>query len=306
MRLQPPDSAHWLGTDQFGRDVFSRFMAGAGAYVTAAVVSIALGVAAGGLLARVLPHGSACGERVHTLARVFTYLPALVIVGLIGAQPILGPFIWLARGLFDVPGWLVFTSWVAILAVLSASIALVLLLGRISAFHLDRRAMAYAFAVLALFILVVPYAFDFLRPVPTGAFATTRWQGVLLLSLLVAFVPGAVAYRLLWTGGYRVWDRLLILQVSALAALMTLTGVVLLEASYDALGVGFPPPQPSWGRMLTARSQQYLQTAPWMFFGPGLAVALTWSSLTLLNLVAVMSWGRLQKVTDGAGLAMPV
>jgi len=227
---------------------------------------------------------------------VFTYLPALVIVGLIGTQPILRTFIVLARGLFDVPGWLVFTGWVAVLAVLSASIALVWLLGRISAFHLDPRAMAYAVAVLALIILVVPYAFDFLRPVPTGAFSTEHWQGVLLLGLLVAFVPGAVAYRLLWTGGYRVWDRSLILQVSTLAALMTLTGVVLLEGSYDALGVGLPPPQPSWGRMLMGSSQQYAQTAPWMFFGPGLAVALTWSSLILLNLVVVMQWSRFQEV----------
>lgn len=44
-RLRPPSAEHWFGTDQFGRDVFSRVLVGAGPTILAAF--IAIGVAAG-------------------------------------------------------------------------------------------------------------------------------------------------------------------------------------------------------------------------------------------------------------------
>lgn len=42
MRLKAPKAAFWFGTDQFGRDVFSRVCAGLGASVRIAVVSVAI------------------------------------------------------------------------------------------------------------------------------------------------------------------------------------------------------------------------------------------------------------------------
>src|SRR3954470_24848686 len=46
-RLQAPSSLHWLGTDEFGRDVLSRIMVGAGASVIIAFVTVLIAVAAG-------------------------------------------------------------------------------------------------------------------------------------------------------------------------------------------------------------------------------------------------------------------
>ena len=46
-RLQPPLSLHWLGTDEFGRDVLSRIMAGAGSSVMIALLTVALAVSVG-------------------------------------------------------------------------------------------------------------------------------------------------------------------------------------------------------------------------------------------------------------------
>lgn len=46
-RFRPPGSAHWLGTDQFGRDVFARMLAGARPVLTVAPLATAIGVAAG-------------------------------------------------------------------------------------------------------------------------------------------------------------------------------------------------------------------------------------------------------------------
>ena len=50
-KLQPPSAAFWLGTDEFGRDVMSRIMAGASSSVLVAVCTVilatSLGVAVG-------------------------------------------------------------------------------------------------------------------------------------------------------------------------------------------------------------------------------------------------------------------
>lgn len=47
---------------------------------------------------------------------------------------------------------------------------------------------------------------------------------------------------------------------------------ILTEAGLSFLGLGTPPPGPTWGRML-ADAQTYLETAPWLAVLPGLAVA---------------------------------
>ncbi len=49
-RLQGPSAAHWLGMDQFGRDIFSRILAGARATISFGVGATALGVAFGALI----------------------------------------------------------------------------------------------------------------------------------------------------------------------------------------------------------------------------------------------------------------
>lgn len=48
---------------------------------------------------------------------------------------------------------------------------------------------------------------------------------------------------------------------------------ILTEAGLSFLGLGLPPPAPSWGRML-ADAQTYLGAAPWLAVAPGLAIAL--------------------------------
>jgi peptide/nickel transport system permease protein len=46
-RLQPPSAAHWLGTDQFGRDVLSMLMKGTHNSVLVAVVAVGIGMGLG-------------------------------------------------------------------------------------------------------------------------------------------------------------------------------------------------------------------------------------------------------------------
>ena len=46
-RLQPPSAAHWLGTDEFGRDVLSRIMAGASVSVLISFLTVGIALSAG-------------------------------------------------------------------------------------------------------------------------------------------------------------------------------------------------------------------------------------------------------------------
>ena len=45
-------------------------------------------------------------------------------------------------------------------------------------------------------------------------------------------------------------------------------GAVLTEAALSFLGLGVPPPDPSWGRMLKEGSEGYLEAAPWLTIFP--------------------------------------
>lgn len=46
-RLQPPSAAHWLGTDQLGRDLLSRLMAGAVNSIAVSLVAVGIGAGLG-------------------------------------------------------------------------------------------------------------------------------------------------------------------------------------------------------------------------------------------------------------------
>jgi peptide/nickel transport system permease protein len=69
----------------------------------------------------------------------------------------------------------------------------------------------------------------------------------------------------------------IIVQVAIQLAMAILT-----EAGLSFLGLGTPPPSPSWGRML-ADSQTYLLKAPHMALAPGLAIAFAVLGFNLLG-----------------------
>ncbi len=51
---------------------------------------------------------------------------------------------------------------------------------------------------------------------------------------------------------------------------------ILIEAGLSFLGLGVPPPTPSWGNMLeAARNLQILQDLPWMWIPPAIMIVLT-------------------------------
>ena len=57
-------------------------------------------------------------------------------------------------------------------------------------------------------------------------------------------------------------------------ATATLGGAIITEASLSFLGLGIPPPAPSWGRDLFGSAQKFAELAPWMPIVPGAAISL--------------------------------
>jgi peptide/nickel transport system permease protein len=58
--------------------------------------------------------------------------------------------------------------------------------------------------------------------------------------------------------------------------------VLLAESALSFLGLGVPPPAPTWGNMLAA-SRPYMQSAAWLEIAPGLCIALTLLGVNLLG-----------------------
>lgn len=57
-------------------------------------------------------------------------------------------------------------------------------------------------------------------------------------------------------------------------ATISLAVAVLVESALSFLGLGVPPPEPSWGRMLSA-GRSFMELAPWWVLAPGVAIMLT-------------------------------
>ncbi|NNF98647.1 MAG: ABC transporter permease [Desulfobacteraceae bacterium] len=104
-RLQGPSMAHPLGTDQYGRDVLSRVMAGAVVSIIVGLVTVAIGVVIGVLLGLASAYyGRFLDEAIMRLSDLMFGFPAVLTAILITS--ILGPSVinaMLAIGIFYIP-----------------------------------------------------------------------------------------------------------------------------------------------------------------------------------------------------------
>ncbi|HMR33402.1 MAG TPA: ABC transporter permease [Geminicoccaceae bacterium] len=104
-RFAPASAAHWLGTDQLGRDVLSMLLAGAGNSLLVAVVAVAIGMLVGVPLgALAAARGGWVDELVMRLCDMTFAFPALLSAVMITA--IAGPGAVnsiIAIGIFNIP-----------------------------------------------------------------------------------------------------------------------------------------------------------------------------------------------------------
>lgn len=62
-----------------------------------------------------------------------------------------------------------------------------------------------------------------------------------------------------------------------------LGGAILTEASLSFLGLGPPPPSPSWGAMLSGPTVANVEAAPWLAIFPGVALSVTVLAFNLVG-----------------------
>lgn len=106
-RLLEPDLTHWLGTDHYGRDIFSRLLAGAHLSLIMGLVSVSLALSIG--LSLGLPAGYSGGKFDLVVMRAMDLLLAFPSVLLaLGIVAIVGPNesnVMLAVGIATVPSF---------------------------------------------------------------------------------------------------------------------------------------------------------------------------------------------------------
>jgi peptide/nickel transport system permease protein len=141
--------------------------------------------------------------------------------------------------------------------------------------------LAFPFLILAIGLVTIMGPSLTNATVAIGVGATPTYirltRGLVLATAAEDYVLGA---RALGAGDVRLMIRHIVPNIASsllVQATVSVPVAIIAEAVLSFLGLGVQPPTPSWGTMLNA-AQQFLESAPWMAWWPGLAIfALTLS-----------------------------
>ncbi len=141
--------------------------------------------------------------------------------------------------------------------------------------------LAFPFLILAIGLVTIMGPSLTNATVAIGLGATPTYirltRGLVLATAAEDYVQGA---RALGAGDARLMARHILPNIFSsllVQATVSIPIAIIAEAVLSFLGLGVQPPTPSWGTMLNA-AQQFLESAPWMAWWPGLAIfALTLS-----------------------------
>ncbi|WP_273793174.1 ABC transporter permease [Brucella anthropi] len=217
-RLASPSAAHWLGTDEFGRDQLSRLMKGASASVSISMFTVLIATLGG------------------------------ILIGAISG---------FLRGWFDRLLMMVNDALLAFPGILMA-------LGLLAVFGANKNGiiLALALAYMSSVIRVVRGTVLSLRE--REFVEASRVMGNSEIYTMVRHIlPNCLAPVLVMATSMCGW-------------------AILAESSLSFLGLGVPPPAPTWGNML-AGSRNFIDQAIWLGIFPGLAISLSLLGINLLG-----------------------
>lgn len=234
-----PGGRYLLGTDDLGRDVFSRVIygarvsltVGAAAMLTATVIGLTIGLLSGF-------YGGKLDMGLMRFTDMNLSIPS-VLLAIAFARLMDGKIIHLH------PAWL---HWPFL------------------DIHLER-------GMISIFLIIGFVCWPPMVRVIRGQVLSIKER---------EFVS---ASRALGASDFRVIFRHLlpnVLPTVIVLAAMATANTILLEAGLGYLGVGVPPPAPSWGSMI-ADGQDYFIFAPLIVIAPGVAILLTVLAFNLLG-----------------------
>ena len=92
-RYAPPSLQHWFGTDEFGRDILSRIMSGAGVSTTVSVCSVLFALLAGTSIGAICGYAGGWFDRLAAmLIDALMAFPGLLLA--LGIMTVVGPSKW--------------------------------------------------------------------------------------------------------------------------------------------------------------------------------------------------------------------
>lgn len=216
--FSPPSAAHLMGTDNLGRDIFSRILK---------------------------------GSQIALLVGVSSILISQVIGLALGLIAGYGPR-WLDNGLI-----LVFDAIYSFPSVVLGAVAMAIV-----------GPSMYMLMAVVVIIQTPAYA----RLVRTATLAKKNSDFVL-------------AERSLGAGPARILVRHILPNIVGplfIIGSMDIPTVVTLEAGLTYLGLGLPPPAPSWGRILE-EGYRFIRDAPWIVVAGGIPLIVTTLGFTFLG-----------------------
>ncbi|MCJ8342286.1 MAG: ABC transporter permease, partial [Cetobacterium sp.] len=89
-RLKPPSAANWLGTDEFGRDIFARLIHGARVSLKVGVLAVGISIVLGGTLGAIAGYyGGKLDNIIMRIMDIFLAVPSILLA--IAIVSALGP-----------------------------------------------------------------------------------------------------------------------------------------------------------------------------------------------------------------------
>ena len=273
----PPFGIYLMGTDDLGRDIFSRMLQGAWVSLTVGFVAVGIAVLIG------ICFGGIAGYFGHKQISLGYFLSAIcgIMTFLIFFTPIWGMSVFLAVVLCILLWQQHKPSFRALRFLQKPFLSIDVIMMR----FVDIMMCFPSFFLILTVVALLPASIYNIMIVIglTSWMGTTRFVRAEFLSLREQdFV---LAARALGVTHAKIIFRYMMPNAIAPVLVSTTIGIataILTEAGLSFLGFGVPPPHATWGNIL-ADGKRFIFDAPWITFIPGIAILLVVLSFNLFG-----------------------